>query len=197
MSRKKQKPEPEKDISAKTRGEVLADIQRLEKAGDANELGSYLIELSKWGEKPQQYENVLRNYLYSPEARLSEAAVFSLLYALQIKNEEYRACALKQLLEGKEEYEGSRFDAQLWAAASLAVAYKGTKDQELLRILFTLLDDEATDKSLKSSFASNILRVWGVSSREQYFRCDSGASSKALLREFDAEFSAARKFIAD
>jgi hypothetical protein len=71
MSRKRQEPEPEKHVSAKTRSEVLADIQRLEKAGDVNELGSYLIELSKWGEKPQQYENVLSGYLYSPEARLS------------------------------------------------------------------------------------------------------------------------------
>jgi len=196
MSRKKQKPEQEKDISAKTRSEVLADIQRLEKAGDANELGSYLIELSKWGEKPQQYENVLRNYLYSPEARLSEAAVFSLLFALQIKKDEYRACALKQLLEGEEEYEGSRFDAQQWAAASLAVAYQGTKDKELLRIFFSFLDDEATDKLLKSSFAGDVLLVWGVSSREQHFRCDT-VSAKALLREFDTEFSAARKLIAD
>lgn len=195
MKRKKQEPKQEKDISAKLRSEVLADIQRLEKAGDANELGSYLIELSKWGDKPQQYENILRNYLYSPEARLSEAAVFSLLFALQIKNAGYRACALKQLLE-EEEYEGSRFDAQLWAAFSLATAYQGTKDQELLRIFFSFLDDEATDKSLKSSFASDILLVWGVSSREQHFRCDT-VSAKALLREFDAEFSAARKLIAD
>nr|GFC52558.1 hypothetical protein [Tanacetum cinerariifolium] len=106
--------------------------------------GGYLIELVKLGEKPQQYENLLRGYLYSPEAYLREAAVFSLLFVLQIKKEEYRACALKELLEG-EEYEGSRFDARLWAAASLAVAYQGTKDLELLRIFFALLDDEATD----------------------------------------------------
>jgi len=76
------------------------------------------------------------------------------------------------------------------------VAYQGTKDKELLRIFFSFLDDEATDKLLKSSFAGDVLLVWGVSSREQHFRCDT-VSAKALLREFDTEFSAARKLIAD
>jgi len=189
-----QQPE-EKHVSAKTRSEVLADIQRLEKAGETNELGGYLIELSKWGEKPQQYENLLRGYLYSPEARLSEAAVFSLLYALQIRKEEYRACALKQLLEGEEEYEGSRFDAQQWAAASLAVAYQGTRDRELLQIFFAFLDDEATDKILKGSFASDILLVWGISTRERLARNGYNSSLKATLRDFAPELEAARKFI--
>jgi len=47
MSRENQEPKREKHVSAKTRSEVLADIQLLETAGETDELGGYLIELSK------------------------------------------------------------------------------------------------------------------------------------------------------
>ncbi|RZK27104.1 MAG: hypothetical protein EOO63_13955 [Hymenobacter sp.] len=153
MKRKKQEPEGEKDVSAKTRSEVLADIQRFEKAGQPDELRGYLIQLSKWGEKPQQYENLFRGYLYAPEATLREAVVFALLYGLGLQKEEYRACAIEQLIL----FDEDDVEARCWAAFSLAHAYQGQRDKALLYTFSTILDDEREDASLKESIVRGIL----------------------------------------
>lgn len=198
MSRKNQEPKREKHVSAKTRSEVLADIQRLEKAGETDELGGYLIELSKYGEKPQQYENIFRGYLYSPDDYLREAAVFSLLYALKIKNEEYRACALEQLIK----LDKDDFHDRQWPAASLAMAYQGTKDHDILRTFFALLDDEAAYDIPKTCVIDDILQIWGVPSVSARIdaRTGIGVESevrlKAQLSEFEAELTEARQFVA-
>jgi HEAT repeat protein len=190
--KRRQKATEEKHVSAKTRSEVLADIQRLEASDETRELRAYLIQLAKWSENPQQYENLLRSYLYSPEPDLREAAVFSLLFALQIQKQEYRSCALKQLTESEKE----DFDARQWAAASLATAYQETKDAQLLHTFFAILDDESEDDILRSSIARDTLLVWGLSSGEQGFRVGHSTSSlKAMLHEFDGELTAARKFM--
>jgi hypothetical protein len=170
-----QQPE-EKHVSAKTRNEVLADIQRLEKAGEFDELRGYLIELSKYGEKPQQYENVFGSYLYSPEADLREAAVFALLYGLGLQNEEYCACALKQLaLVDEDDLETRR-----WAAFSLAHAYRGKRDSALLRTFFAILDNELEEESLKQSIVRDILALWGLSGRDQAFRTGINSFSERV-----------------
>ncbi len=192
MSRKNQEPAREKHIWEKTRNEVLADIQRLDKAKNADELRGYIIELSKYGEEPQQYEGIFRNYLYSPEADLREAAVFALLYGLGIQKEEYRACALKQLaLSDEDDLETRRL-----AAFSLAHAYRGQRDGALLRAFFTILDDEREEESLKQSIVSDILALWGLSGRDQAFRAGINPSLSALLHEFGAELAVARKLVA-
>jgi hypothetical protein len=198
MSRERQEPEPEKHVLAKTRSEVLADIQRLEKAGEFDELGGYLIELSKWGEKPQQYENIFQGYLYSQGEYLREAAVFSLLYALKIRNEEYRARALEQLVKSDED----DFHDRQWPAASLAMAYQGTKDREILRAFFALLDDEAAYDIPKTCLVDDILQVWGVSSVRARIDARTGIGVelevrlRAQISEFEAELAEARQFIA-
>jgi|GEM_PF-5631775 len=187
MKRQKQPAPAEKHVSAKTRAEVLADIRRLEQAGDVNELGGYFIQLAKWDHQPQQYENPFSRYLIASESYLREAAIFCLLFALQIQKLEYRNAALVMAANETEDVEARR-----WAAAGLAVTYQSTQDQELLQVFFGLLEADEENKSLKSSIAGDILRVWGISSREQSFRMGISASLKAVLNEFRVELQAAK-----
>lgn len=173
-------------MSRKPRAQVLAEIQQLEQAQDFSSLYGYLINLAKWGEQPQQYEKLFSKYLYSPEAGLREAAVFCLLFALQIRKAEYRTQALAMVAD-----EGLDFDARMWAGSGLAVAYKGTQDPQLLGAFLAVVDDAHSDKYLKSSYLRGIVLLMGISSRAQWLRAKSD-SVAALQAEFAEELGAAR-----
>lgn len=178
------------DMVCKKRPQVLTEIRQLEQAGEFRKLRHYLIQLVKSGNRPRQYEPLLRGYLYSPEADLREAAVFCLLFALQIQNVEYRAQALAMLAD-----EAQDFDARMWAGSGLAVAYKNTKDPALLTAFLTILDDEGSDKYLKSSCIRNVVLLLGIPSREQWLRAKSD-SLPALWEEFAGELATARELAA-
>lgn len=178
-----------KAIALKTQAEVLADVQRLEQAGSFQKLHGYLIELAKSGYQSAQYESLFRTYLYSPEAALREAAVFCLLVVLQIQNPEYRAQALRMTLD-----EAADFDSRMWAGSGLAVAYKNTRDPELLAAFLAIMDDEASDRHLKVSAVRNVALLVGVSSRGQWLRAQSDSLS-VLQEEFAAELTTARTLV--
>ena len=170
----------------KPRAQVLAEIHQLEQAQQVGKLHAYLIQLAKWGDKPRQYEKLFSKYLYSPEAGLREAAVFSLLFTLRLQNAEYRKQALAMVAD-----EALDFDARMWAGSGLAVAYKGTQDPEILGAFLAVIDDANSDKYLKSSYLRGIVLLMGISSREQWLRAQSD-SVAALQAEFAEELGAAR-----
>lgn len=174
------------DMSRKPRAQVLAEVQQLEQAQEFGKLHGYLIQLAKYGDRPQQYEKLFSKYLYSPEAGLREAAVFCLLFALRLQKVEYRTQALAMVAD-----ETLDFDARLWAGSGLAVAYKGTQDPQLLGAFLAVIDDAHSDKYLKSSYLRGIVLLMGISSREQWLRAKSD-SVAALQAEFAEELGAAR-----
>ena len=174
------------DIARKQKPEVLLDIQQLEQAGETRALHHYLVQLAKWGQQPAQYESLFSKYLDSPQADLKEAALFCLLFALQIQKPAYRRVAVATLQD-----EAQDFDLRMWAGSGLAVAYKHTKDPALLATFLTVLDDADGDKYLKSSLIRNIVLVLGISSREQWLRAKSD-SLPALQQEFATELARAR-----
>jgi len=174
------------DISRKKKPEILLDIQQLEQAGQFRALRGYLIQLAKYGERPAQYESLFSKYIDSPEADLKEAALFCLLFALQIQNPAYRRVAVATLQDQAQD-----FDARMWAGSGLAMTYKHTKDAALLKTFLGVLDEAGTDKYLKVTLIRNILLVLGISSREQWLRAKSD-SLPDLQQEFAAELVRAR-----
>jgi hypothetical protein len=174
------------DMPRKPRAQVLAEIRQLEQAQNSSNLYGYLINLAKYGDRPQQYEKLFSKYLTAPEAGLREAAVFSLLFTLRLQNAKYRAQALAMVAD-----EALDFDARMWAGSGLAVAYRGTQDPGILGAFLEVIDDARSDKYLKSSYLRGIVLLMGISSREQWLRAQSD-SVAALQAEFAEELAAAR-----
>ena len=188
MARQRKPRGPNLSFAARPDG-VLLDIERLEAAGDADELSGYLIELVKRGEQPQRYEPQFAKHWHSPEPYLRKAAVFCLLFVLQIDNPAYRAAALAFVRDAREDEEVRR-----WAAAGLAQTYRATQDRELLAAFFAVLDDEAENESVKSSLIPDILLLIGLDSRTIYGRSSSSSVGR-LGREFATELAAARQLL--
>ena len=144
---------------------ILAEIRKLEEEKKFDELGSYLTNLAKHGKDPIQYENEFNKHFNSPDWYLRKTSIFCLLFALQIDKPEYRHKAIKFVKDSNEDEEVRR-----WSASGLSQTYQNTKDKELLKLLFELIDNPEEDKEIRQSFLSSALLIYGLSSREQLFR---------------------------
>ena len=166
-------------------------ISKLESANDIDQLYSFLINLVKYSDNPHQYEQEFNKYLDSSDWRLKKAAVFCLLFALQIDNSDYRQRALKFIGDIKEDEE-----VRVWACSGLAQTYQNTKDKELLRFLINRLDNENEDDYLRSSIISGALLIYGLTSREQFLRSDEVTpESETILNTFKKELDEIRTLI--
>jgi hypothetical protein len=146
---------------------VISEIREFEKKEDLDGLGSYLIKLAKYGDNPIQYENEFKKHFNSSDWYLRKAAVFCLLFALQIDKPEYRSRAIMFVKDPNEDEEVRR-----WAAAGLSVTYQKTKDKELMKLFIDVIQNPEEDNSIKESLLSSALLVFGLTSRDQLFRND-------------------------
>jgi hypothetical protein len=161
------------------------EIRKLEAAGNNDELGGYLIDLAKYGEQPHNYEDEFEKHFDSPDWYLRKAAVFCLLFALQIDKPEYRLKAINFVKDGEEDDEIRR-----WTAAGLAQTYRSTKDKELLQLFMELVEDEQEENDMKESFLRDALLIYGLSSRDQAFRNSSFLPELGeMLKTFGGEIA--------
>ncbi len=159
---------------AQKMNEIITKIREFEKKEDFVGLGSYLIDLVKNGDKPIQYEHEFSKHFKSPNWYLKKAAVFCLLFALQINKPEYRNNAIEFLRDPNEDEEVRR-----WSASGLSQTYQKTKDKELLSLFIQIIENPEEDTNIKESILSSALIVYGLTSREQFFR------NKKILPELD------------
>lgn len=144
---------------------ILTEIRKLEEEKNFDDLGSYLINLVKHGDNPIQFENEFKKHFHSPHGYLRKASVFCLLFALQIDKPEYRRNAIEFVKDSKEDEEIRR-----WSASGLSQTYQKTKDKELLRLFFKIIENPEEDETLKENLLSAALLIYGLTSREQFFR---------------------------
>lgn len=144
---------------------ILAEIRKLEDQKNFDELGSYLINLVKYGDNPIQYENEFNKHFNSQDSYLRKVSVFCLLFALQIDKPEYRNKAVEFVKNSNEDEEVRR-----WSASGLSQTYQKTKDKELLKLFFKIIDNPKEDEAIKESLLNSALLIYGLTSREQFFR---------------------------
>src|SRR5688500_18518338 len=123
---------------------VLQEIRALEKEGDADKLGGYLTQLVKNDQNALRYEGEFAKHLQSDNWYLRKTAVFALLFALQIDNNEYRKAAIAFIKNPDEDEEVRR-----WSASGLGQTYQKTKDKDLLKLLIDLIDGSEDEFGLK------------------------------------------------
>jgi HEAT repeat protein len=170
---------------------IIAEIRRLEARGDNDELGEYLIDLVKYGEDSEKYELEFKKHLDSSDWQLRKAALFCLLFALQIDRPEYKEKAM-QILKNKSEDE----EVRRWAASGLAQTYQRTKHKELLGILLAIVNDPDDNGNIKGSILSSALLIFGLSSREQFLQTNHLSPSLSILIEtFSNELNEINKII--
>jgi hypothetical protein len=170
---------------------VLQEIRTLEKNSDPDELGGYLIKLAKSDQNALRYEGEFAKHLQSDNWYLKKAAVFALLFALQIDKKEYRNAAIKFIKSFDEDEEVRR-----WSASGLGQTYQKTKDKELMKLLIDMADGPEDEFGLKTSFLSAALLIFGLSTREQFFRKPSVSASIDKMRElFKEEIKLIRQVI--
>lgn len=138
-----------------------------------DELGSFLINLAKWGKQeyevdPARYEAEYAKHLTSADWYMRKVAVYCLLFSLKLKKTEYRNYAITRVLDRRED-----FEVRLWSGSGLSSAYESTQDVELLEVLTLASHARDEDDVLKSSFLKDALQIFGVSSRDQAFRLKS------------------------
>jgi hypothetical protein len=157
---------------------VLQEIRALEKDGDPDELGGYLAKLVKNDKNAFRYEGEFLKHLHSDNWYLKKTAVFALLFALQIDKKEYREAAIEFIKNSDEDEEVRR-----WSASGLGQTYQKTKDKELLKILIDLVDGPEDEFGLKTAFLSAALLIFGISTRDQFFRKTSVSTSIDKMKE--------------
>lgn len=170
---------------------VVQEIRTLEKNGDLDELGGYLTKLAKSDQNALRYEGEFAKHLQSDNWYLRKTAVFALLFALQIDNKEYRDAAIAFIKNPDEDEEVRR-----WSASGLAQTYQKTRDKELLKLLIDLVDTPEEDSGLKTTLLSSALLIFGLSTREQFFRKPSISTSIVKMEElFKDEMKLMRQVI--
>ena len=146
---------------------IRSEIRELEEAKDFDKLYSYLVKVVKYDDNPIEYELEFNKYFDSTDWQMRKAAVFCLLYVLQIDNPTYRNKAIAFVKDISEDEEVRR-----WSAAALSQTYQNTKDKELLKLFLQLVENPEEDQDFKGSILRSALLVYGLTSREQIFRND-------------------------
>lgn len=171
--------------------ETMEKIKQLEQNQDWDNLASYLIDVAKHDDNPLQYENEFKKYLSSNNWYLKKAAVFSLLFVLQIAKLEYRNKAIAFIKDFNEDKE-----VRTWSAMGLAQSYQKSQDKELLALFFATMENLQEQDSIKETMFQAALLVYGITTREQFLRNDEANPSLAdMLKTFELEFVEMKKII--
>ena len=61
-------------------------------------------------------------------------------------------------------------EVRRWSASGLSQVCQKSKDKELLKLFFQIIEDPSDDETIKDSLLSSALCIYGLSSKEQFDR---------------------------
>jgi hypothetical protein len=168
--------------------DILVNIEK-----DESQLYDYIIDLAK-SENYTENDKILKieKYLNHSSPDIKSAVFFALLFVLKIDNGEYRDLAIKYLVDVKEDE-----DLRVKCSSGLAQTYSGTKNKELLSILYRIFSNTKEELYVKSSTFNSMLLVNGLNSREIFLRRKGHKQSfdDDDLKEFSSELDEIRSII--
>ena len=88
-------------------------------------------------------------------------AIYALLFGLKIKKEIYLEMALLEI-----ENSNSDFDLKLTCLSSVSQAYFASKNEHLLKVLYSVFTDENEDENIRTESFLSMLKVIGINSAD-------------------------------
>jgi hypothetical protein len=141
---------------------IEEEISKVEK--DDIQLYDFLYNLAYSNLGNISYLPIYEKYLTDKREDIKGLAIKIVLFMLRIREDKYRKIAIESLLD-----DDADEDLRLIAASALAQAYFGTRDTELLVIYYKIFND-ADNEYLKATCFDAMMRVIGISSKEQFER---------------------------
>jgi hypothetical protein len=166
--------------------EVLNDVKSI---SDESDLYHYLVQLAKQDPDNPYYTPVFEQFLADKRSEIKKAAIFSLLFCYRLREARFIDFAVKIVLDDREED-----DLRGISMASLGQALFGSKDKNVLKILYSIFGGAKNDYLRKQSFVS-MLRIIGLSSRETLLKKIDDQVSENALMLYKAELSQIKKII--
>lgn len=142
-------------------GQIRNEIERIK--DNESKLYSYLYDLTyqEITTNVRFLETMYFQFLEDKRTEIKRVAIYCLLFGLQIRKNEYKKVALKDLMDMSED-----FDLRLTCASGLGQAYQATDDKDLLSVLYSIFNDQEDDEGIRTECFVGMLKIHGMNSLE-------------------------------